>query len=123
MEDAPGAVEQTIIDIGTKVQSLPAQDETPQIFQTIERIEAMPDLNELRPRLTLPQNITESTLTFYFQGLNTQLKPGDGLLVTKQQDKKIVYKSFRVVSEVKLEPELNRTRVNVSIPDYEPIIG
>ena len=114
-------MEQTIIDVGTKVQSLPAQDETPQIFETIERIEAMPDLNELRPRLTLPQNITESTTMFFFKGLNTQLKAGDGLLVIKQQDKKIVYKSFRIVSDVKLEPELNCTFVKVvPIPDLSP---
>jgi hypothetical protein len=40
------------IDKGTKVQSLPGQDELPQTFETTEEIEARPEWNELRPRQT-----------------------------------------------------------------------
>jgi hypothetical protein len=114
LEDAPGLIEKTIIEEGTKVQSLPAQQgQMPQIFETIETIEAMQELNELKPRLTCPQIIDERTETIYFEGINTQLKPGDGLLVEKIiLNFFTVHIFFKIVS-VKTEPALSRTYVDV----------
>src|SRR5262249_44789903 len=42
VESAAGAPDSVRVDIGTKAQSIPAQDEKPQIFQTVEQIEARP---------------------------------------------------------------------------------
>src|SRR5215203_2159031 len=55
LEDAPGSPRTATIDAGTKVQSLPGQDELPQTFETVEKIEARVEWNELRPRKTKPQ--------------------------------------------------------------------
>src|SRR5215218_5299374 len=52
LEDVPGAPEVVAIKKGTKVQSLPGQDERPQPFETVEKIEARPGWNRLRPRQT-----------------------------------------------------------------------
>ncbi|MBK9014738.1 MAG: hypothetical protein IPM82_12020 [Saprospiraceae bacterium] len=38
------------IEPGTRVQSIPAQDEEPQNFETIERIEARAEWNAMKPR-------------------------------------------------------------------------
>jgi predicted phage baseplate assembly protein len=61
IEDAPGAPEQAAkpatIDIGTRVQSVPGPDEKPQIFETIEKIQAQVEWNLLHPRLTRPQHL------------------------------------------------------------------
>src|SRR5215217_7205719 len=52
--DVPGVPRVVNIDVGTKVQSLPGQDELPQTFETVENIEARPEWNALRPRQTEP---------------------------------------------------------------------
>ncbi|MDQ6863121.1 MAG: hypothetical protein M3044_04790, partial [Thermoproteota archaeon] len=55
LDESPETTQKrTIIAKGIKVQSVPAQGELPQIFETIEEIEADPEWNELRPRLTEP---------------------------------------------------------------------
>ena len=77
-EDAQRPV---LINKLTKVQSLPAQGQMPQVFENIEDIVAWPEWNELKPRLTELQDITENTSTFYFSNLKTHLKAGDGVLV------------------------------------------
>jgi hypothetical protein len=117
IEDAPGSVEKTIIDIGTKVQSLPAQGEMPQIFETTEKIEAKPQFNELRPKLTKPQIITKDTTSFYFKGLNNQLKIGDRLLVVIAGNE---FSTFNIVSKVELQPLEERTFVTVT-PIKDPL--
>jgi hypothetical protein len=122
LEDAPGVVEKAIIDVGTKVQSLPADGEMPQIFETIERIEAIPELNEIKPKLTIPQEIDGNNPELYFDGINTDLKPGDGLLIAiLTTEKKEEPKVFRIVSKVDLEPLVQRTRVEVIVdPHIDP---
>src|SRR5215210_2246874 len=52
LEDTPGSPRAASIGRGTKVQSLPGQDELPQTFETVEEIEARPEWNRLRPRQT-----------------------------------------------------------------------
>jgi hypothetical protein len=102
IEDAPGAfgealavaasVQSTpaqsptvIIDVGTKVQSIPGQDELPQTFETVEKIEAKVEWNALRPRrreLKLPGF---GDTTIYLKGTSVNLKEGDPLLVIGEE--------------------------------------
>src|SRR3954467_13862006 len=49
VETAVGAPQRAAIAEGVKVQSIPGQDERPQIFETIEAIEARAEWNTLRP--------------------------------------------------------------------------
>ena len=63
VEDAQmtNKIEHVIIPRGTKVQSVPeGEGQMPQTFETSKEIEARPEWNEMRPRLTKKQNIVES---------------------------------------------------------------
>src|SRR6266571_5248084 len=53
IEDAQGAPHQATIDIGVKVQTLPNPGELPQIFETMERVEARAGWNALKPQTTI----------------------------------------------------------------------
>ena len=84
LEDAtaPGVPQQTTIDIGTKVQSIPGPGEQPQTFETIEQIKARAEWNTLNPKTTqLPDpRVVKDDVQAFLKGLNTGLKEGDGLL-------------------------------------------
>ena len=81
METAPTAPTSAIIPVGTKVQSLPGQDEKPQTFETVEPIVARPVWNRLWPRSIQPHPPKRSDTELYLQGLSTNLRPGDVMLV------------------------------------------
>ncbi len=107
METAATAPASAIIPVGTKVQSLPGQDEKPQTFETVEQIEARREWNQLRPqttRLVLP-GFGDTTL--YLRGTATSLRPGDALLIVgdeRQQDPGNENWDFRRVVAVKPVP-------------------
>jgi len=65
------------LDTGVKIQSVPGPNQKPQIFETIEPIEARIDWNALTPRTTQP---AASTSTVFLQGAQTALQVGDALL-------------------------------------------
>lgn len=72
------------LPIGTRVQSVPAPGETMQTFETAELLEARAQWNSLRPRQSQPQARTAQTLLtdgIYLQGVSTQLKVNDAVLV------------------------------------------
>jgi len=103
----------------TRVQSIPGSGEMPQFFETSERIEARAEWNELKPRLTQPQKITLSTdaqtnaktidtKTLYFQGISTNLKANDPLLLN--------FGNAQIVRHIEsVEPDntANRTKVTL----------
>src|SRR5260370_30173432 len=74
---------QTTITAGNRAQSLPGPGETPQPFETADKFVARAKWNNLQPRLTRPQFITQDNAdvidTIYFQGVSTALKPNDPL--------------------------------------------
>src|SRR5262245_12333525 len=114
LEDAPGdpekATQKTAIDVGTKVQSIPAPGEKPQVFETIEKIEARLEWNALRPRLTRRHPIDGAAGRLLFEGLATGLKPGDGLLLQPDDKGEPV---FRQVAKVALQAAQQRTEVQL----------
>ena len=81
LEEAPGAPPRTTIDSGVKVQSIPGPGEKPQTFETVETIEARPTWNALKPRSTGPQRLAGGLMELYLVGVDTQLHPGDGIVV------------------------------------------
>jgi hypothetical protein len=106
----------TTINIGTKVQSLPGESEMPQIFETVEKIEALPEWNSLRIIQTKKQTIDlHRSNTIYLQGLSTQLKSGDAILIVKKDvsDPAKTFTSFRIVSKVVMDDEKQRTAVEL----------
>ena len=120
IEEAPGVTRElaaalgvppeTTIEPGVKAQSVPGPGEHAQMFETVERIEARAEWNEIRPRLTKRQVVKLNTGTLYLEGLTTGLKKGDGLLLTEDDYHESM---FREVSEVTLEPESQRTKVRL----------
>jgi predicted phage baseplate assembly protein len=105
LEDAPGAAGQALtvgassqvaaeqlspikIGVGTKVQSIPGPGEQAQTFETVEEIEARPEWNSIKPRLTQPQDFAAFLAkTVILQGIATDLKSGDMLLVVRGASK------------------------------------
>jgi hypothetical protein len=109
-----------IIPAGTRAQSIPGTGEKPQPFETYADLPARDVWNNLKPRLTRPQVITlnvdfgtdaATRDTIYFQGISTNLKTGDALLLvlgngTGQQ-------VLRKVKTVDAQADLNRTEVTL----------
>jgi hypothetical protein len=80
LETAPGSPDSVRLGTGVKVQSIPGQDELPQIFETVEEIEARPVWNALRARLTKPVTPARGATEVYLHGVATNLRPGDLIL-------------------------------------------
>jgi hypothetical protein len=81
MDNVTGSPVSVQLAIGTKAQSVPAQDEKPQTFETVEEIEARPEWNALKPQLfvsSLP--LEPGKKKVWLQGTTTGLKAGDALL-------------------------------------------
>ncbi len=105
------------IDIGTKVQSIPGQDEEAQIFETIEAVLAWPEWNLLRPLLRLDQDLLTGDLSASLKGITTQLQSGSALLIlphTQLNNPNANHWQFRKLSGVSPDPDSDRTLVKWS---------
>jgi predicted phage baseplate assembly protein len=108
LEDAPGAPRRVTIDSGARVQSIPGPGETPQLFETIEKIEARVEWNNLRARLLENQPLEANTPVLLLQGANTSLRPGDRLLIVAAMSRAI-----RRVKAVAVDAIAQRTQVDL----------
>lgn len=131
LEDAPGAPGQAIIDIGTKVQSIPGPGEKPQTFETVEKIEAKAEWNALKPKMTEPQKLEKGSQKVYLKGVTTNLKTGDGLLfISKERENNPGNENwdFRRIDTVEVNREAGYTLVtwqeglgsDYTLPAVEP---
>ena len=111
LDDAPGAPRETVIDIGSRVQSIPGPGEKPQTFETIEKIEAHVEWNAIRPRLTTPQRIRTLMDAIVFKGA-TRLAKGDSVLIVTE-DAGNVEKMLRRVDEVMEDNAKQQTTVKL----------
>ena len=100
----------TIIPVGSKVQSIPGPDEEPQTFETIEKIEARPEWNAIKPRLTQPQ--TDFSKIIIVKGTTNDLKSGDVILINEGNNPKKVRKIVKVV----LDEEAKTTTLSLNNP-------
>jgi hypothetical protein len=69
------------IPLGSTVQSVPAQGQTAQYFETSAAILAKPDWNALPVQTGVPWVPDEERLSVYLAGTSTQLNPGDAFLI------------------------------------------
>lgn len=77
-----GSPKATTIPKGTKVASVPKQDEKPQIFETDAAFEARGEWNELAPvQVEDVPRVTTDTRRIRIAGASTTAKPGDLILV------------------------------------------
>ncbi len=129
LEDTPVTPRLVPIDKGTKVQSLPGPGEQPQLFETVERIEARPEWNALRPQHTRVRFPAFGDVFLYLQGSTTNLKPGDPLLIVGKErrwDPTSERWEIRRIASVEPDPRANHTLVRWDeplghrIPHVEP---
>ncbi|MEP7270535.1 MAG: putative baseplate assembly protein [Acidobacteriota bacterium] len=71
VDTAQGAPLSAVVPAGTKVQSVPGQNELPQTFETSEPITARVEWNEIRPRLLRPQELALANGKLVLMGLST----------------------------------------------------
>jgi predicted phage baseplate assembly protein len=114
LEDAPGAPLATVVEPGTKVQSVPKPGELPQIFETVETLDARAEWNALRPRQSVSWTPAHGDLHVYLAGIATGLRPGDALLIVGDERKANPGSErwdVRQVVSVEPDPDLDVTRV------------
>lgn len=112
MDDLPGSPEKVKLSVGTKVQSTPKQDEQAQLFETVKEIEARPAWNNISPRLNQRHSLTRNTKILLFQGVSTQLKSGDGVLFSPDDDSG---PRFGLVRRVSPDQNQNNTQVTINV--------
>lgn len=125
-KQATGVPETIRLDTGIKVQSIPGPDEKPQTFETIETIEARYAWNSLKPRMSKPALPGSSATECYLQGVDLQLRPGDGLLFIGDEvieNGSTTQWVFRLISNVDIDADQKRTRAawNLSLGATAPV--
>jgi hypothetical protein len=119
LESGPGSPDAVTLDKGLRVQSIPGPGEKPQCFETIEQIEARPEWNALKPRLTELRYPAFGDTHMYLTGVTTNLKPGDPLLIVGAErlaDTTNENWEIRRVSAVQPDATNSRTLVRWSEP-------
>jgi hypothetical protein len=111
--------EETVLPIGSKVQSIPGPDELPQAFETSEEIKARAQWNNLKPRMSQPQSSSSigSVKSYpairirrvYLKGVSTNLKINDPLLIQFGSETP----EFHRVKEIEPDPLADRTLVTL----------
>ena len=99
---------------GTQVQSVAAQGQKPQTFETSADILAKPDWNALPVQRTQVWSPQLGHTSVYLQGIATQLQPGDFVLIVGDErlgDKNKNNWDVRIVTTVQADTLNNRTLV------------
>ncbi len=95
VEDSEGSSSTPVAE-GTRVQSVPGPGEKPQVFETVEAIEAHADWNEMAPLLLQKHpSLDDDTETITVQGVSPKVQKGDAVLLVWGNDA-----SERVVKRV-----------------------
>ncbi len=113
-------VQPIMLEAGIKVQSIPGKDETPQLFETIEPIEARVEWNVIRPRLTEPQTLSAGmTEPLWLAGATLNLDAGDVLLIVAEADggKEA---ALRRIAAVYADASAGRTKVELEALSDSP---
>lgn len=98
------------LPVGSRVQSLPAQDQLPQSFEISDDLPARGAWNNLAPRLTRPQIVVPEAPTIYVAGLTANLKPNDPLLFVTGAP------AMQRIKAVEVQAPLGRTKVDIQQP-------
>jgi len=117
IDDNEQAPTRVLLPAGTVAQSVPReQDEFLQTFETSKDFTAKAAWNELRPRLTRPQQLKKDTKEIFFKGLGTNLQTGNMLLIIdKESDADEMNWDVRRVTRVQPDPAYDRTKVTLTV--------
>ncbi|TNJ35441.1 hypothetical protein [Arenimonas terrae] len=119
LEDAPGlpslAARPVTVPVGTRVQSIPGENEQPQTFETTEAVVARVAWNAMPVRTREPQRLVAGTRELLVRGIATQVQPGDVVLIVGDErdrdDAESEQWDARVVTAVDADPEAGLTRL------------
>lgn len=106
------------IPIGLSCQSIPNSDESPEFFETSEKLRVYAQLNQLKPRLKQQQEVNSKAATeidkLYLDGISANLKPNDPLLLIfgDAETEQVIHK----VQIIEPQPEENRTKITLQLP-------
>jgi baseplate J-like protein len=123
LQAAPGAppdptTPAITIPKGTQVQSVPAQGQTPQTFETSADILAKADWSALPVQTGIPWLPKTDDVSVYLQGTATQLQTGDAILIVGDERRNGTSSNqnwdLRIVTSVTVDGPSNRTFVTWS---------
>lgn len=106
------------IPTGLSSQSIPDSDESPEFFETSEKLRAYAQLNQLKPRMSQPQQVSSKTATqidkLYLDGIAANLKPNDPLLLIfgDAEAEQFINK----IQIIEPQPNENRTKITLQLP-------
>lgn len=103
------------IPVGLSSQSIHDSNESPEFFETSEKLRAYAQLNQLKPRMSQPQQVNSTTVTeidkIYLDGINANLKPNDPLLLIFGDAKQFI----RKIQIIEPQAEENRTKITLQL--------
>ncbi|MFP3556878.1 putative baseplate assembly protein [Paraburkholderia sp. SIMBA_049] len=109
-----------VIPAGTQAQSVPAQGQSPQSFETAADIRAKADWNALPVQTGVPWMPARGDTSVWLTGIATQLQPGDAILIVGDERAKDSPGStrwdLRLVDSVEPDAPSQRTRVTWKEP-------
>lgn len=118
VDDSKGTPDEVVIPTITQVLSIPAQSgDLPQTFETTEEFTAHAEWNEISPCKSKPWPLTVGTDRLYLKGVDTNLRPGDPILIVGDEREKSPADDdwnrwdFRILNTVTPLPEEGFTEV------------
>jgi predicted phage baseplate assembly protein len=105
------------VPAGSRAQSVPAQGQLPQTFETAETLAARSAWNNLAPRAARPAFIRPDTKVIYLKGQVLNLKPNDPLLLVGAAGALPVS-----IESVELQANEDRTKVTIQSAPATPLI-
>ncbi len=118
LQEAPGepaqAASPVTIPVGTRVQSVPGQDEKAQTFETVEALEARVEWNAIPVQASEPWRPAAGDTHLWLKGVSTQLQPGDAILLVgaeRETDSGSERWDVRVSDAVEADAANDRTRI------------
>ena len=120
LQATPGAPAEPIeIPVGTRVQSVPAQDEKAQSFETTAAAPARADWNAIPVETSVPWRPKTGDTELWLEGVATQLQAGDAILIVgadRQTNSDSEDWEVRVLSAVQADLDNDRTRLRWDDP-------
>jgi predicted phage baseplate assembly protein len=115
VDDSASTPDRATVKAGTQIQSIPAKEgELPQTFETSTEFEARVEWNTLHPRTTERDVMHAGKTELYLAGIDTQLQPGDALLIVgpeRQDDPTNERWDVRILKTVETFPKEGYTLV------------
>jgi hypothetical protein len=107
------------VETGLKMQSIPGPDEDPQMFETIEAIEARAEWNAIKPQLTQLRLPAFEDIFVYLEGVATNLQEGSAILIVGLERIGAPTNDnweFRRISKVETDTDNDRTKITFDRP-------